>query len=1289
MIAYFRENICDNIDEKRQNLPGGENSEVLRRNLQTFSILLANLRFKRELQAAVLSGFKDSKPQYLGTEHFEESALGMAFTVLGLTLYGYDDEAQGYVGERLKACLEESAKRFGVYYLSLKKKQYSPSPVSEALRNFLGKMDDDLASLPYADETSKRTCEELLDRFDPHCRVLDTVRQDIRQKRDYAGRKDIAEALMEDIRPLSGLFGRTGFSSSLEESETLKHVTRVMVDAIEECMGIPDPQNPSAAGKKEEASFRRELEANALLLENLGFKRGLEAIIGTSWRLPEKAAKSREDLLIDLTQFAVELSLYGYSDRDVRYVRDRVRARLRGMSSALSIWFAQNPGHPLDAWKIIDQYIDRLVDHVYHLRNKQSKNRQTCIRALDGEEPYFLNRIIGECEEWLRRQEREARSAPAAYREDRYEKRDPVFREPPSMLAGKQAMLQNMQMRVGQAMVLSMTQVAGLLFSVDQRIKDAVENRQPLSEKALQAIEEDLREGAEGIFDGLRKDIVKTDEEGVELDAERDKFINFLIADTRRRAMIQLAHIPEITDLRSQRVSEIARDHVRTTDAGNLFFSRKDEVRRLTYDTMQLLKTFSIAPLFFEGAGGLSLETDPRALSARMISAFDAKTLEPMATKDLEQFLSATDELLLWLEKNFTGTFSRGSIQIGSSHPSNRLPPSLKEDLSRLNRQAKTSLSPDMSLAERLEEYISLYQQVVGFADSSATFFHQRAREPWTELDDTAQRALYRDMKMARQGKGLTLLGPELQDAEESTFTRVTFLDIPKARACPKRAQVVSLGGDFYAWMVDEALRLYADNNGIVATKDRLRRMRGESAGACAYIFRLADITKVIVLGDKIGGEDADRARITAALGKLDIAQKDIVFTDATSSDESLFVSSGARPEEERTEVEADETATAEKIAAVMIASYRGQILLPRRTVRRNGGALSLFDASVSVAVGAKETYKKAAARGLREQWGIRVKPDELMRLGEKNIIEVDAFGKEQRASLFIVVLSDRDERLSPQQSTTEVARYVWLKDFAGVCRRRPEYFTPVMREVLENEYVTISLMQQAYLQRQLKLCEEIYGPCRIRDVVVDPRGLFITQEQIFQSHLRRLDIEKLEEGQMGTYIHPTLLVKPEQRDWRTYILDGHHRSFKLAGREKLAHAKRIEPVHSSGMTPVNFGSMPKLRVVMDVERIKNRIGQFKKAKTYFRTAASRISRMAFIDDVNLAMVIAEAVKEEDVYMARVAREALAKFMVGMQIGRLRDLHDLSALYPPSPRTPDARTILERRALVSAIDSAA
>lgn len=431
---------------------------------------------------------------------------------------------------------------------------------------------------------------------------------------------------------------------------------------------------------------------------------------------------------------------------------------------------------------------------------------------------------------------------------------------------------QRLSLEQKQEMVLA--QLCETMLKNDTELLASIEEGRPLQDDDLTRIEEELRIRVKeelDEYDGLAK---KRGVQTEEFDDMVEAMIASIVADTRVRAAMRLRQPPEVVDLRTQMMADMAKVNLKATNAGNLFFVRKDGVYCMTYDLLHLLKYFSLAPIFYT-----KTEFDEISkVSERIMKTVPEARLEEMVRGDLEQFIRCAEEAISWIDEKWVENPSKGGLAIISTEYSKYKKAEFLRMLRALKDKARSILAVSGdSPSEKMRRYIKLYADTVATVNTMSENIGLSVI--WTHLDTGGIGELYKYLKMPTTKGRTVLLGPSLSGVPEGQFTRVVLVSIPKSEKCPKAADIVSVGGDFNSWMAEEAFLHYAIINGMLATDEIWDDMKKNATIIPALAFRFGGMTKFIAMGpEKMKRPTGDRIRRKAGVLGIVGENMDVIF---------------------------------------------------------------------------------------------------------------------------------------------------------------------------------------------------------------------------------------------------------------------------------------------------------------------------------------------------------------------------------------------------------------------------
>ncbi|MFC1590711.1 hypothetical protein ACFL42_04385, partial [Candidatus Omnitrophota bacterium] len=1099
--------------------------------------------------------------------------------------------------------------------------------------------------------------------------------------------------LIAEAEPVAELFERTQFRSRRERDVILDAFVGYLSDKISESRYPWDT--------KEAEGYRLALAAKRLLLENLEYKHELEDAVKGVFRRTRKLmvghldTNSFERDIMDLAEYSLELELYGYGQDAVAAVRSSLTGCLGEMAEGIAANLDELRKDDLEPADVVEVYINGrmwlgnsekfkgMLDVLYRMRDAEDNSPGACVAAL---EHFNADRVLTAVAIMAHEKEEDRKKAYARRRNQEDELFAENLRRSRSgsgasssrPFAPRMTFAQRLELKIEQALL----QVAEVMLEADHRIRQAVESEEAIPDDELDTIERELRERLNELFEELNEEELETAAETAQLKRSIEGVVDAVVNDTRGRAAIRLSRVPEAVDLRTQRMADMARNNLRTTASGLLYFGRKDDSVVLTYDFLHLMRYFSLAPLLFTEAGTIDAAGLPGDLAAQLCDRLPEGELREIINNDADSIWYSTEELIAWLDASVAGKrklYLSGSEQ--PVHETDGFIELLYRELRDLRESAGRLLASDAGITEVVREYVRLFGEVAHFAGRAEA--RCRPACTWTELSDEAQAGLYRRLKMAKGTNREIWLGSTIAQIGENAFTRMTIVRLPETGAMPYPGQalIVSVGGDFFSWMADEALIFYAGENGLLATGDTASAMKSDARIVHAMVFRFGPVVKVIVLGQQgMGSETRENIINEFEELRLGVTRDDITFSEAPEAQEELFGPAQAEEPEETAVVQAEAAAMTGDSAVVMVFSYRGQMLIPMRASGQAERGDPVLDASVVISIREGESPKEAAVRGLKEQWGITVEEKEVVRFGEEGAFAVDPKQKGRKASVFILVLSER-ETLSPRADSIRLARYVWPENFSALAEHHPQNFTPVLRTMLDPERgMGDPFIREATMLRQAVRFESMYGvPCVIRrHRLLNANNLLITQPSVYESQLAGIDIDKLESGVEEGFKYTILVFRPSPRSGKYFLMDGHNRTYQIyekamrEGKEPLIYATVIETTVPIEMGPPDYGRIRNIRVNNDITSVNTRLTALENAGVPVATALSMLEEFAISQNIlpdNLPTIYEHiARRAEDPYKVGVADRAIAELVVRTQLHRLEDEAGLQTFYPRGVR---------------------
>jgi hydroxymethylpyrimidine pyrophosphatase-like HAD family hydrolase len=703
---------------------------------------------------------------------------------------------------------------------------------------------------PYSAHVKKLTGEELRERGVTGVKDAPKLERALRlaiggypkrgvSKDERARFDSLALRLFHIVWPLIPAFGNSHFDTRREGNMLRRHISDRISYVLKDSLQF---WRKCEKDSEDEKRLIHDVRSELLLIEHLVTKRGYEQSLleglTKNRRLPYAyyphytRSESWQNRFLELTEFVEELALYGYNEEAVARIRDAVTVCMNRLAegvrtdqlTASAIGMSHVPESD-----IVMSSLEHLIDIAWERVD------------VEGIYERFAFYTVLEIADKIRL---------ARYKKQLEENRPPPVQTvipqstlPHFVLAPKQAA----QQRLEQVLELALQQVAQTLRTTERQVQASVETRKPLTPQALDALEKELRQRAGEAFASYR---AAADAEGMPTE-DVDALIDALVRDTRQNAAMLLIKPPAVRDFRTQRLAEIALRNGRRSAHYNFYFSRKDGTKVLTYDLLHLLKYFDMAPF---------LNVIPRSSDGNAWAEFVDQLrknekdhgLEKNIRADTKHFLDLLKEDIDWLEQGLTNGKGEDRIDVTALTTDDAELRSLPRELKRLRdaAQAMLELEPGR-LDQHLTAYIGLYAQTVALADDFAK--GKRAAMPWMELDNRELDALYRTLKQFRESDREDWLGPELSDLQENEFTRLVFVEIPGASAGAPAHRIVSVGGPFYSWMEDEALRHHAIKQSVLATGQRWRTLHSEAGMVSALLFRIGGMTKVLVIDGRPG----------------------------------------------------------------------------------------------------------------------------------------------------------------------------------------------------------------------------------------------------------------------------------------------------------------------------------------------------------------------------------------------------------------------------------------------------
>ena len=691
------------------------------------------------------------------------------------------------------------------------------------------------------------------------------------------------------LRGLAEHFGRTDFASREEKKAVYESMVKTgrgpgyISDLIWEYFF-------NDCDDKELADFEEGIKSKHLLLDNLELKRSFAraAVAGNRYNPYFFRGERFESHLVYLTEYVTDLLMYGYSAEVVSSLAGRVREALAGLRAGLtrSVLYRREEVYWSLESEIPDLYMGFLADAIWDLRNEKEKTEEICLRQIEEFTPEYVEKLKLK---QLRKNRESRRPGPDAIESPGKAggytpSSSGRSYSPPPVSYPVMTQRQKQEQSLSQVMEQVMRQVVNILIDIDHRILRAVESRTPLSVSELDAVEQELRQRIGETFDESRSELSRKIDKRKLAEAEND-LTEQIVSDTRRRALMRLSRSPRVVDLRSQRMADIVRNHLRTSRAGNLYFKGKDDVDHITYDLFSVLKHFSMAPLLSrirsaEREGDFEIFTE-------MASAIDPEELNEIIMGDLEQFTGSVDEFVSWLKDRWKASPGPDGVEIKGLIPSNVQGRALADRLEALSERSKMLMGQGVGSARRVEGYTELYLGIVDLIESLRKDLSQGTL--WTRLADDEMAGFHDDLKMARDVGGMAWLGPGLSEVRENEFLRIAYVEVPSGTGPLPASRTVNVGGDFSAWMVEESLTYQATRNGVLASGETWETVKESSRSSSAFVFRLGETAKLIVMGDKEDDEDmvAGLMDVMADAG-MAIQEDDVVYSGKEEIDETV-----------------------------------------------------------------------------------------------------------------------------------------------------------------------------------------------------------------------------------------------------------------------------------------------------------------------------------------------------------------------------------------------------------------
>jgi phosphomannomutase len=671
----------------------------------------------------------------------------------------------------------------------------------------------------------------------------------------------LAARMFETVEPAVVVYSRTRFANRREETVMRRKLAGHLVALLENYFQFWQLHSPDTNKEKDLA---RAVHAEILLMEHLDVKRDFEQILLR--RLKETQPRPRpyypyfarskalQDDLLYLTGYIEEMHLDGYSDDSIRTVRDQVMTAMLHIADGMRAYATTYHDFFLED-DIVHRSLEKLISIVYgELHGAADRSPEACAAAFRD----FTDETVMGIAEKLRRQElakhREAAYSPPISTPVPIH-RDPQYFDPPMPSNVSSALRHEQKLQPLQEILF--TQMTKALLDTERQVLASVKSGQPLSDQSLDILERELRRRTD---EEIRHYRAEAEEQGMSsksVEHNARELVDHMVRETRQSAALALIESPRVRDVRTQLMAEIAQRHARRSTHNNVYFSRKDGVKYLTYDLLHLLKHFSLAPLLAIYSNAAQA---PYLLSlANQIGeGGHEERLAADIQADVEQFIRMSDEILDWLTETHE----------------------LSDPLTALRADAAALFEQGIRLHDSVKVYMTLYSKTVLLVETFGSAWTSPL--PWTKLDEAALTEMYHKLKLTHTSELREWIGPDLRELPENQFTRLVFASIPGNSFARPSGQIVTVGGEFYSWMGDEALRHYAIGQKLVAAGDQWQQLHTDAAMVSALLFRIGGITKVLVLNERSGALNPMEAedQWQDLLARCGIQSEDIIRVD-------------------------------------------------------------------------------------------------------------------------------------------------------------------------------------------------------------------------------------------------------------------------------------------------------------------------------------------------------------------------------------------------------------------------